>query len=135
MTELSSTLPDRQSLFDLFETTGWNQEYLLTSEEFYSAIEKSLFVVSAYVDRRLAGFGRVVSDGILHGMIYEMIVHPEYQCRGIGSSILADLLERCREQGIRELQLFCASGKEAFYSRHGFKRRPEDSPGMGMTLR
>lgn len=135
MKELSSALPDRQSLFELFETTGWNQKYRLTPEELFNAVESSLFVVSAYVDRHLVGFGRVVSDGILHGMIYEMIVHPEYQRRGIGSSILVNLLERCREHGIREIQLFCAAGKEPFYSSHGFMRRAEDAPGMSIALR
>ncbi len=27
MTEWSTPLPDRQALYELFETTGWNQEY------------------------------------------------------------------------------------------------------------
>jgi GNAT superfamily N-acetyltransferase len=63
-------------------------------------------------------------------MIYEMIVAPEYQGRGIGAQILDQLLHRCREAGIHDIQLFCARGKRGFYEKYGFVARPDDAPGM-----
>lgn len=75
-------------------------------------------------------FGRIVSDTILHAMIYDMILRPEYQRQGIGSRVLSMLLDRCRRARIRDVQLFCAKGREAFYRRHGFEPRPADAPGM-----
>jgi len=42
-------------------------------------------------------------------------VLPAYQGQGIGSRILADLVERCRSHGIYDIQLFCAKGKAGFY--------------------
>jgi len=79
---------------------------------------------------RLVGFGRVVSDGVLYGMIYDMIVEPTHQGRGIGSEILRRLVERCRAAGLRDIQLFSARGKAPFYGKRGFENRPDDAPGM-----
>jgi GNAT superfamily N-acetyltransferase len=76
------------------------------------------------------GFGRVHTDGIMHAMIYEMIVHPDHQRRGIGTQILERLLAWCKENHIREVQLFCATGKRGFYEQSGFFARPPDAPGM-----
>ena len=122
--------PDPHEYFTLFETTGWNSEYLATAEELDRANRQSWFVVAAYDEGQLVGFGRVVSDTVLHAMIYDMIVRPDYQRIGLGSQVLSRLIDRCRAANIRDIQLFCAKGKEAFYRAHGFCPRPEDAPGM-----
>jgi len=125
-----SGLPDSQEFFDLFETTGWNQAKPIQQDQIYTAISHSWYTVSAYKDDRLVGFGRVISDGIYHALIVEMIVHPKFQRQEIGSQILCKLVQRCREAGIQQIQLFCARGKSGFYQKHGFKERPVDAPGM-----
>jgi ribosomal protein S18 acetylase RimI-like enzyme len=126
----SSTPPPPQDFSVLFSTTGWNEEYHLTTEELMSAISKSWRTVAVYDDERLVGFGRIVSDGILHAMIYDLIVHPEYQGRGIGDEMLKRLVASCRAAGIRDIQLFCARGKREFYEKRGFRARADDAPGM-----
>lgn len=123
-------LPNPAEYLALFETTGWNESYGVTAEELGDANARSWYVVSAYDADRLVAFGRVVSDGVLHAMVYDMIVQPEYQRAGLGSEVLSRLLERCREANIRDVQLFCARGKKTFYVRHGFEPRPDDAPGM-----
>ncbi|MCL4561994.1 MAG: GNAT family N-acetyltransferase [Chloroflexi bacterium] len=110
-------------------TTGWNEEYQLTQTVFCTAIEKSWCTIAAYDDKRLVGFGRVVTDG-LHAMIYEVIVDPIYQKRGVGTQLVTRLIDRCQMAQIRDIQLFCAPGKEPFYQKLGFVRRPQDAPGM-----
>jgi ribosomal protein S18 acetylase RimI-like enzyme len=115
--------------FALFETTNWNGEYHLTPLDLAKALTESAFMVSAYDESRLIGFGRVVTDTI-HAIIYDLIVAPEYQRQGIGGEILDRLVKRCQEAHIRDIQLFCATGKREFYERHGFEARPDDAPGM-----
>jgi GNAT superfamily N-acetyltransferase len=122
--------PSLENFFSLFETTGWNREYRATPEELGRAIANSQFVVAVYDGEILVGFGRLVTDGVLHAMIYDMIVHPAYQGRGIGTQILQMLLQWCQRANIRDIQLFCAQGKWAFYEKNGFVRRPADAPGM-----
>lgn len=56
------------------------------------AAEKSYTVCSAYVDKELVGFGRAISDGQYQSAIYDVVVLPRYQGKGVGqtdSSILA----------------------------------------------
>lgn len=128
--ELRDTLPDPLEYFGLFESTGWNQEYALTSEELERAIRDSWCLVTAYDEGKLIGSGRVVSDGVFHALIVDVIIRPEYQKRGIGTLIMRRLLERCRDARLRDVQLFCARGKAPFYHRLGFVSRAEDAPGM-----
>lgn len=128
--EFKNELPQIDQYFQLFATTGWNEEYNLTREELAQSIGNSFFAVSAYDGNKLVGFGRFVSDGIMHAMIYEMIVDPDYQRKNIGSQILERLLKKCFELKIRDIQLFCAKGKRSFYEKKGFAARPDDRPGM-----
>jgi GNAT superfamily N-acetyltransferase len=125
-----SKVPDGGQFWKLFQTTGWNENYQLPQGELMQALRSSWHVLSAYDGERLVGFGRLVSDGVLHAMIYELIVLPEYQGQGIGGQILERLVEKCHEAGVRDIQLFCARGKRAFYEKRGFAARPEDAPGM-----
>ncbi len=127
-------IPDRQQFLALFDTTGWNHEYQATADELARMLTNSQFLVAAYDGEGLVGFGRVVTDGVLHAMIYDMIVRPDYQGQGIGTRILHMLVQWCRQGRIRDIQLFCAGGKRAFYEKNGFMARPADAPGMQLKI-
>lgn len=126
------TLPDKNEYFSLFETTGWNKEYQFSKEQLYEATNRSWYLISAYDNDRLIGFGRIISDGIFHALIIDLIVLPNYQAKGIGSNILKKLVDRCKANKIRDIQLFCAKGQTGFYEKHGFVKRPDNAPGMQM---
>jgi len=128
--EYRNSLPSKEEFVALFDTTGWNMEYNLSPEELIRAISNSWFTVSAYDADTLVGFGRIVSDGVLHAMIYDLITDPSYQNHGIGTEILARLVAKATINGIRDIQLFCARGKRSFYENRHFKVRSDDAPGM-----
>jgi len=127
---LLEQLPNKDEYFSLFITTGWNKEYRASPDDLARANRNSWLVVSAYDDSKLVGFGRVVTDFVLHAMIFDMIVLPDYQGKGIGTMILMRLVKRCLDQGIRDIQLFCAKGQTVFYEKNGFESRADDAPGM-----
>ena len=127
---LSEQLPDKHEYFSLFITTGWNDEYQASPDELEKANQNSWLTISAYDENKLVGFGRVVTDFVLHAMIFDMIILPEYQGQGVGTMILKSLVKKCQDQGIRDIQLFCAKGKRPFYEKNGFETRAEDAPGM-----
>ncbi len=122
--------PSAEQFWRLFLTTGWNEEYHLSAEEYLQALRLSWYLVCVYEGERLVGFGRLVSDQVVHAMIYDLIVDPEFQNQGIGGEILDQLVQYCKQAQIRDIQLFCARGKRSFYEKRGFVARPADAPGM-----
>ncbi len=130
----SNNLPDESEFFDLFETTGWNHKYQLSSSELRTALEKSWYCLSAYENEKLIGFGRILCDGVVHALILDLIVLPKFMGKGIGGKILEDLVKKCKDHKIRDIQLFCAKGYSGYYEKRGFKKRPDNAPGMEIRL-
>lgn len=131
----NNDLPTADQFYNLFITTGWNDDYKLTSAELYLALQNSFYLVCAYHEEELIGLGRMLSDGIAHAVLFDVIVTPKYERNGIGSKIMKDLLAKCKDLKIRDIQLFCAEGKIGFYKKFGFEPRPEKAPGMEIKLR
>jgi GNAT superfamily N-acetyltransferase len=75
------------------------------------------------------GFGRVLSDGAYQAALYDVVVLPAWQGRGIGRAILEHLLQKVRDCNAI---LYANPGKEGFYGRLGFRRL---TTGMGRFLR
>ncbi len=126
----TTELPEEDSFFALFETTGWNKKGRKSKEELFWAITNSWYLVSAYHKKELVGFGRIISDGYLHAFIVDMIIAPEYQTKGIGKEILKRLVKEALDSEIIDIQLFAAKDKKEFYLKNGFVERPGDAPGM-----
>lgn len=131
----SDSIPNDEDYWKLFLTTGWNEEYNFSIEELSHSIQNSWFTTSIYHQDNLIGFGRILSDGIHHALIIDLIIHPDYQNMGLGSKLLDRLVTKCKLHNIRDIQLFAAKNKYAFYEKFGFKTRPADAPGMQLTLR
>jgi len=123
-------LPDIKEYWDLFQTTGWNQEYNFSIQDLANAIQNSWYSMSIYDSDKLIGFGRVIADGIHHALIVDLIIHPDYQNKGLGSRLLEKLVSKCKKNKIRDIQLFSAKDKYAFYEKFGFEKRPNNAPGM-----
>ena len=100
------------------------------------ALEKSLFIVSAYRGDELVGMGRIVGDGAVICYVQDLIVVPEAQGMHIGSSILdrlRDFVDGLRMEHTEMMFcLMCAKGREHFYEKNGFMARPTESLGPGM---
>lgn len=82
------SLPDIDNYWDIFTETGWNEQYRFNKDDLKKAIENSWYAVSAYDNERLIGFGRVISDGIHHALIVDMMISKNYQGKGIGAILL-----------------------------------------------
>jgi GNAT superfamily N-acetyltransferase len=79
------------------------------------------------------GTGIVLSDGVLHALIVDVIVVPEMRGRGIGTEMMKRLVAQCQAAGVLQVQLFSARGKRGFYEHLGFVARPDDGPGMELS--
>lgn len=132
--ECNELYPTKDDFISLHQTTGWNAKGLYTYDQLYTAICNSWYSVSIYHNKILIGFGRIVSDGIYQTLICDVMVHPEYQKQGIGKNVMQALLNKCHKEGIKWVQLFCAKGKQDFYTKLGFLSRDSEAPGMSLFL-
>ena len=130
MVTFTDSLPKTKDYWDLFQTTGWNDKYNFTQQDLENAIKNSWYVSSIYNSDELIGFGRVISDGVHHALIVDLIIHPDYQGQGLGSKMLDRLVTKCNNSKIRDIQLFAAKDKFRFYEKFGFEKRPVNAPGM-----
>lgn len=87
-------------------------------EKLKLAAENSYLVCSAYVNERIIGFGRAISDGQYQSAIYDVVVLPDYQNQGVGKSIMEALLEKLPKSA--PILIFVAPGKQGFYRKIGF---------------
>ena len=121
---------DFQELYNLYEELGWNK-LKLSKEDLEKMCRQSWFLVYAYYKDKLIGTGRIISDGVITGLICGVGVHPHYQSQGIGKSIIELLVEKCKEEGIIA-QLMCNDSLEKYYEKFGFERF---SIGMSINTR
>ncbi len=111
---------DFQELYNLYEELGWNK-LKLSKEDLEKMCKQSWFIVYAYYEDKLIATGRIISDGVITGLICGVGVQPHYQSQGIGKSIIELLVEKCKEEGIIA-QLMCNDSLEKYYEKFGFER-------------
>jgi GNAT superfamily N-acetyltransferase len=130
MTEIhySTDPPAAEQFAALFAPLGWFPG--MDVGQFHRSLAHSWYCVSAYDGEQLVGFGRAISDGVIHALLTEVAVAATHRHRGIGRAIMARLIERCHKADIRQVQLFAADGKTPFYQQLGFEPRPAERPGM-----
>ena len=110
---------DVNELNDLLQTIGWGINPPKKLEE---SLDLSWGWITARDDfNRLIGFVQILSDGIKHVYILRLIVHKDYQGRGIGTKIMEDLMQFLGENNLSPI-LLTKPSEEAFYSKFGLSR-------------
>ena len=111
---------------------------LLTQGQAERGLAHTAFVVAARDGEKIVGMGRMLFDYGYTAYLGDVIVRPEYQGMGIGTEIVTRLKDRvmeAAEPGDKIMFILgAAKGKEAFYEKFGFKQRPNDFSGSGMSM-
>ncbi len=95
-------------------------------KELLAALRGSHTLVTARVSTRLVGIGNAISDGHLVVYFPHMLVHPEFQGRGMGRSMMRAMLDRY--SGFHQ-KMLTADGKAIeFYKSLGFVRAGNTEP-------
>ena len=84
-------------------------------------LENTDYVFSAWDGPRLVGFARVLTDRIYRATLWDVVVHPDYQGRGVGESLMKTILSHPVLSGVDKFWLNTRD-KQAFYERFGFVR-------------
>lgn len=117
----------------LYESTGWTYATPVTRDNLRAALANTWCWASAYIGDEFAGAGRLISDGVLYAFLCDLIVFPEHQNKGIGSTLLEMLTAESGKHNIKRLWLFAATDKAPFYERFGFEVRSSRMPGMQLS--
>ena len=127
MSEAIISLDDRiepGEVVELYRANGWSSAE--KPVELLAALRNSHALATARIDGRLAGLGNAISDGHLVVYYPHLLVHPDFQGRGIGRRLMAALQERYR--GFHQ-QMLTADGRAIeFYKRMGFERAGKTEP-------
>ena len=73
----------------------------------------------AWHDGALIGAGRAITDGARYAVIFDVVLLPEYQGKGIGRQMMRHLAEKSKA---RNVLLHSVPGKEGFYQKLGYRR-------------
>lgn len=124
-------MPTVDEFFALRKSVGWG---LGETTAFAKGLERSLYGVCAFVDGKLVGIARVIGDGYTCFYIQDVIVKPEFQRMGIGMAMMEKIMHYIVETATPGaiVGLMAAKGKEAFYEKFGFWKRPNEHFGCGM---
>lgn len=108
-------------LLNLYEKAGIMKRFVQNKEyeKIKIAFERSYKVITAWDGEMLIGAGRMLSDGICYGAIFDVGVLPEYQKKGIGKGLMQELLKGEEHMPIHLTSTF---GNEDFYKKLGFKK-------------
>jgi len=87
-------------------------------EKLARAFQHSFVVVCVYDDEKLIGLARALCDGEYQAAIYDVVLLPEYQEKGIGKTLMETL---CAQLPVENIILYAVPGREAFYRKCGFQ--------------
>ena len=109
----------KDEIWQLYTQVGWTAytENMTALEQGY---KNSLLVLAAYENEELLGSVRVVGDGATIILVQDILVYPQKQRQGIGTSLLKAVLERYAD--VRQIQLVTDNTPKtvAFYQSLGF---------------
>ena len=110
--------------------------YLYPVEDVVSALEQDVLDVKVFYEKQLVGIGRVVGDSRIVFFLKDIIVHPKFRNKGVGTIVVNTLLERirliCCDHAY--VGLMSTVGAEGFYEKFGFITRPNNHFGSGMVM-
>ncbi|PZV18580.1 MAG: GNAT family N-acetyltransferase [Leptolyngbya sp.] len=122
---------DLYELEELCSAVGWSRRPLRKVKK---AIQHSFLVVTMWeqrgTQRRLVGFSRATSDHAFNATIWDVVIHPDFQSRGLGKELMKYMIKKLRSEDISNITLFADPQVVDFYRRLGFMSDPEGIKGM-----
>lgn len=133
MVEIKENVLTADEFIRLYNSVGWCAP---AHEQVKNALEHSLHTFSLYNDGNLAGMVRLLGDMSMTYYVKEFVIFPEAQAHGFGRMLMERINDYIAKQlpkgWAASLELMSADGKEGFYEKFGFERRPCEHGGAGM---
>ncbi|WP_068984550.1 GNAT family N-acetyltransferase [Bacillus sp. RS11] len=104
-------------LKEVYQSVGWMKHDEPIIKKVFNESTHQVFAVE---DNKIIGFARALSDGVFNAAIYDVVVHKDYQGRGIARILLEDIMKQLED--VSCIQLIATTGNEPFYEKMGFKK-------------
>ena len=105
-----------KEVINIFKSVGWNKN----PEDILYAFKNSYYV-TAYHNGTLVAFARAITDGHYYTSIFDVIVNPQYQKKGIAKEMMKMLLRKFKGT---YFFLSYTQGNRDFYGKCGFEDLP-----------
>lgn len=108
---------DLPLLKNIYQSVGWMKHDEAIIKKVFDASTHKVFVME---DEKIIGFARALSDGVFNATIYDVVVHKDFQNKGVARIALTDLLKQL--DPVSCIQLIATTGNDTFYKKFGFKK-------------
>jgi len=102
----------------LREAVGWGR----LDEDYPDTLQGYWGTVSGFDDTgRLVAWCAILSDGVRHAVLIDVVVHPAWQRQGIGLALVTEAITRIQAEGITIIHVDFVPEHQSFYERCGFQ--------------
>jgi GNAT superfamily N-acetyltransferase len=101
---------------NLREAVGWDRR----EEQIRRILGRTYFHAGCFHDDSLIGYVDVFSDGVEDAFLRDLMVHPDFQRRGVGLHLVAMARDRVKRDGIKMLNTLFDPRLAGFYRKSGF---------------
>ena len=105
-----------QNLFN--QNAQWAQNRSIP--DLRNCLSKSDVIISLWIDKKIVGFGRALSDGIFRSVLWDIVIDQNYQGKGYGKVIVNALLESKSIKKTKKIYLMTTNKKD-FYTQLDFE--------------
>ena len=103
-------------LADLRESVGWNR----MENEYKNPLLTSYYHIAVYEKEVLIGYIDCVSNGVTDAYIQDLMVHPDYQRRGVGTELMTIMINYLKQKQIYMISVVFEETLKPFYEKFGF---------------
>ena len=105
-----------EDISSLREAVGWNR----MDWELCNPLLTSYCHIAVYEGNELIGYIDSISNGVTDAYIQDLMVHPKYQGKGIGTELMNRMIDYMKEKHIYMVSVIFEEKLKGFYERFGF---------------
>lgn len=113
-----------EHLKDLFLSVEWSSGHY--PDKLAVAMKNSGAVFSAWDNGKLIGLINALDDGVMTAYVHYLLVHPDYQGKGIGQELIRLISEKYKDY--LRIVLIAYDKEVGFYQHCGFTVGDEKTP-------
>jgi len=102
----------------LDKNTSWAKNRKI--KDLKNCLASSDVIVSLWLNNKILGFGRALSDGTYRSVLWDIVIDHNHQGKGYGKLIVNSLLESKRIKQSEKIYLMTSNQKD-FYCQIGFE--------------